>query len=155
MPIPTPIRKKGCRKTDFRRITEKDGRRTTFLYLGGDAHFRSRPGIFYVKQALYGSGFRLLRSVSAFSARCPISAGGPFGKNRAESDAKLQGAGSIKRDFAIWRDFAADEGLVFQGVSLQASMKKLTQDTFKAITKWEKRTNDHGRDAAMLCFDFR
>jgi len=31
-------------------------------------------------------------------------------------------------------------------------MTKLTADQFKRITGWHGRTNEHGRDAAMLVF---
>ncbi len=67
---------------------------------------------------------------------------------------KLQGAGSIKRDFAIWRDFAKDLGIDFEGVNLHSSLKKLSDYNFRRMTGWDMRTSEHARDAAMLCFGY-
>lgn len=67
---------------------------------------------------------------------------------------KIQGAGSIKRDFAIWKSFADENHIDFEGVSLQSTLKKLNATTFKQLTKWEGKTSTHARDAAMLCFGY-
>jgi hypothetical protein len=74
------------------------------------------------------------------------------GTSQKEADAKKQGAGSIKRDFAIWEDFAKKEGIPFEGASLHSSMKKLDEKTFERYTGWKGRTSKHARDAAMLCW---
>ncbi len=76
----------------------------------------------------------------------------PFG--RQNHNAKIQGAGSVKRDFAIWKDFANRKGIDFEAVSLHAAVKKPTAEYFKQLTKWTARTSSHSRDAAMLCFRF-
>lgn len=68
----------------------------------------------------------------------------------AKSDAKLQGAGSVKRDSAIWEDFLRDKKIPFKGIHPIQGMTKLTSIYFKRITKWEGRTSEHSRDAAML-----
>ena len=65
---------------------------------------------------------------------------------------KAQGAGSVKRDCKIWEDFLIDSGINFVLVPPQQNNTKLTADQFKKITKWQGRTNEHARDAAMLIF---
>lgn len=37
---------------------------------------------------------------------------------------------------------------------IQKPMGKISSSEFKRITKWEGQTNQHGRDAGMLCFGF-
>lgn len=75
----------------------------------------------------------------------------PFKGHNAQ--AKIQGAGSIKRDFAIWRDFCQDRGLPMHPVKLQGTLKKLSPQIFERITGFEGRTSQHARDAAMLVFE--
>lgn len=70
-----------------------------------------------------------------------------FGKN---SNAKQQGAGSIKRDCKIWEDFLTDYGIDYEMMSPGKSKTKITSAYFKKLSGWEKATNEHGRDAAML-----
>lgn len=67
---------------------------------------------------------------------------------------KLQGAGSIKRDAKIWEDFLTDKNIPFQMVAPKNNRTKLSQETFKAITGWSKKTNEHSRDAGMLVFGY-
>lgn len=63
----------------------------------------------------------------------------------------LQGAGSIKRDCAIWQEFLSGlVGVPFLPVSPQAKGRKLDATAFKRLTGWQGRTSEHGRDAAML-----
>lgn len=63
----------------------------------------------------------------------------------------LQGAGSVKRDCAIWQEFLQGLGGVpFLPVSPQAKGRKLDAEQFKRVTGWQGRTSEHGRDAAML-----
>ena len=68
------------------------------------------------------------------------------------SAVKAQGAGSVKRDSKIWEDFLTGHGINFVLVPPQQNNTKLTADQFKKITKWQGRTNEHARDAAMLIF---
>lgn len=63
---------------------------------------------------------------------------------------KLQGAGSIKRDSAIWEDFLTSEGISFEAVAPKRNRTKTAAEYFKRVTGWQKRTNEHSRDAAML-----
>lgn len=72
-----------------------------------------------------------------------------FGKN---STAKLQGAGSIKRDSKIWEDFCKDLDIPYRLIAPKDNKTKLTAQQFKAYTGWEKTTNEHSRDAGMLVF---
>lgn len=67
---------------------------------------------------------------------------------------KLQGVGSVKRDASIWEDYLTDLGVEFEMVAPKRNVTKLSQDRFKVITGWQNRTNEHGRDAAMLVFGF-
>lgn len=71
---------------------------------------------------------------------------------REEERAKLQGVGSVKRDCSIWEDFLTDLGVDFQMVHPKNIATKMKAEAFKYLTKWDERTNEHGRDAAMLVF---
>lgn len=64
--------------------------------------------------------------------------------------AKLQGAGSIKRDCTIWEDFCTDLGIPCIPVPPAKGLTKMTEAHFKMLTKWKGRTSNHARDAAML-----
>ena len=68
--------------------------------------------------------------------------------------AKSQGVGSIKRDCAIWYDFCKDLGIDYEMVAPKAIKTKLTAKSFKNMTGWEGRTNEHSRDAGMLCWQY-
>lgn len=63
---------------------------------------------------------------------------------------QLQGAGSVKRDCSAWEDFLTAYGIPFNKVSPKQKGAKVPADIFAKLTKWEGRTNNHGRDAAML-----
>lgn len=66
---------------------------------------------------------------------------------------KAQGAGSVKRDCNIWEDFLTDYGIPFVMVRPNKSRTKLTAEQFNKLTGWKYKTNNHGRDAAMLIFN--
>lgn len=68
---------------------------------------------------------------------------------------KLQGAGSIKRDCVIWQEFLTDKGIRFEAVAPKNNTTKLTDERFKKLTGWLGRTSEHGRDAAMLVFNYK
>lgn len=63
---------------------------------------------------------------------------------------KAQGAGSVKRDAKIWADFLEDYKIPHLMVRPKKAITKLSAEQFKEITGWSERTNNHGRDAAML-----
>lgn len=73
---------------------------------------------------------------------------------REEERKKLQGVGSVKRDATIWEDFLKDLGIRFEMVAPKMNVTKLTQETFKRYTGWSSKTNEHGRDAAMLIYGY-
>lgn len=72
-----------------------------------------------------------------------------FGK---DASAKAQGAGSVKRDCAIWEEFLTDQGIPFEMVDpkTQRGLTKMDAERFKALTGWQDRTSEHARDAAIL-----
>jgi hypothetical protein len=70
-----------------------------------------------------------------------------FGSKGREA---LQGAGSIKRDCGIWADYLAALGCPVLSVKPQAGATKWTAEYFAKATGWVERTNEHGRDAALL-----
>lgn len=74
-----------------------------------------------------------------------------FGK---DSSLKQQGAGSIKRDATIWEDFLKDLGYDFEMVAPKNNKTKLSSVQFEKLTKWDKRTSEHSRDATMLIFNY-
>jgi hypothetical protein len=67
---------------------------------------------------------------------------------------KAQGAGSIKRDGKIWEDFLTDNQIPFELVAPKNNRTKLNATQFKKITGWNKSTNQHARDAAMLVLNW-
>lgn len=77
----------------------------------------------------------------------------PFSGSAARNRAVIQGAGSIKRDFAIWIDYLADLKIPVIARPLQGSLKKLTPEAFKTHTGIGIRTSVHARDAAMMVFN--
>ena len=72
-----------------------------------------------------------------------------FGRDK-NTNAKLQGAGSIKRDCSIWEDFCKDYQIPFLAVPPVKGGTKLSEVYFKTISGWKGRTSNHARDAAML-----
>lgn len=79
----------------------------------------------------------------------------PYNKMSAEeSSLRKQGAGSVKRDFAIWKEFAEMFEIPFEPVSLRSAQKKMDASAFKQITGLKTRTSNHARDAAMLVYQY-
>ena len=74
-----------------------------------------------------------------------------FGNDK-NTIAKLQGAGSIKRDCSIWEDFLTDYEIPFRAVPPQKGCTKWTKEYFKMVTGWKGKTSNHSRDAAVLVF---
>lgn len=72
-----------------------------------------------------------------------------YGKKGRES---LQGAGSIKRDSAIWDDYLKSLGADYRMQPPQVGGTKLWDWTFKQIVPWKGRTSEHSRDAAMMVY---
>lgn len=72
-----------------------------------------------------------------------------YGEN---SNAKMQGAGSVKRDAAIWEDFLVDYEIPFRAMPPAKGATKMQMETFKRLTGWRKQTTEHARDAALMVF---
>ena len=71
-----------------------------------------------------------------------------FGKG--DTYAKLQGAGSVKRDCSIWEDFCKDYGIQYWAKPPVKGATKVSAEYFKTISGYQGRTSEHSRDAAML-----
>lgn len=65
---------------------------------------------------------------------------------------QLQGAGSIKRDCTIWKDFLTSSEIPFEMVPPRRNKTKTTAEYFARLTGWKDKTNEHSRDAAMLVY---
>lgn len=81
----------------------------------------------------------------------------PFGKNREPASARIQGAGSIKRDQSIWEDYLTEHHIPYELVGLTQCRKKTTAAEFKQITGWDSKvspTTEHSRDSAMMVYGF-
>lgn len=65
---------------------------------------------------------------------------------------KAQGVGSVKRDCKIWEEFCEHHGFEYELVAPKHNKTKLDAESFKKLTGWTDRTNEHGRDAAMLIY---
>tara|TARA_R110000751_G_scaffold23836_1_gene65502 strand:+ start:283 stop:717 length:435 start_codon:yes stop_codon:yes gene_type:complete len=76
---------------------------------------------------------------------------GFHGKTK-QSEAKRQGAGSVKRDAKIWEDWCKEHGYEVLFVKPMGKGLKKSAEDFKRITGWSGRTNEHARDAAMIVF---
>jgi hypothetical protein len=62
----------------------------------------------------------------------------------------LQGVGSVKRDAEVWEDFLQLNNIPHRMQAPKKGCTKYTSETFKRVTGWTERTNEHSRDAAML-----
>lgn len=69
---------------------------------------------------------------------------------KGDTSAKLQGAGSVKRDCSIWEDFCKDYGIPYWAKPPVKGATKVSADYFKMVSHWQGRTSEHSRDAAML-----
>lgn len=76
----------------------------------------------------------------------------PREKGASEYRGKLMGAGSVKRDAAIWEEFCTEEEIPLVKVPPKNNTTKLSAAAFARITGWKGRTSEHARDAAMLVF---
>lgn len=67
-----------------------------------------------------------------------------------QSREQAQGVGSVKRDCSIWQEFLTDARLPNITRAPSRRRTKLDRVQFRAATGWDKPSNEHGRDAAML-----
>lgn len=63
---------------------------------------------------------------------------------------RAMGAGSVKRDCAIWEEWCKRRHIQFVATPPRSGMTKLTDSYFRGLSGYDRRTNEHGRDAAML-----
>lgn len=65
---------------------------------------------------------------------------------------KLQGVGSVKGECRRWEQFCETHDIDYELVAPKNNKTKTTASEFRRITGWQQRTNEHGRDAAMLIY---
>lgn len=65
-------------------------------------------------------------------------------------DGAKQGAGAVKQTFKHIIEFLEDNKIPYQTTRLQGGLKKKSSDWFKQQTGWKERTDEHGRDSALL-----
>lgn len=76
----------------------------------------------------------------------------PREKDLREFKGRAMGAGSVKRDCAIWDEWCRANRIDFVAAPPRPGMTKLSDAYFRGLTGFDRRTNNHGRDAAMLVF---
>lgn len=76
----------------------------------------------------------------------------PRERDIAQMKGRAMGAGSVKRDCSIWEEWCTSRGVQFIATKPRNGMTKLSDEAFRGITGYDRRTNNHGRDAAMLVF---
>ena len=76
----------------------------------------------------------------------------PREKSLKEFKGRAMGAGSVRRDSAIWEEWCRTFAIPFVAVPPRPGLTKLSDIQFQGITGYDRRTNEHGRDAAMLVF---
>lgn len=73
----------------------------------------------------------------------------PFFKGKDQSH-KLKGAGSVTARFKAIIEYLEDNNIKIVRVPIQGTAKKVNAEMFMKLTGYAERTNEHGRDAAML-----
>lgn len=76
----------------------------------------------------------------------------PRERDLREFKGRAMGAGSVKRDCSIWEEWCQTYAIDFVATPPRQGMTKLTDEYFRGLTGYDRRTNNHGRDAAMLVF---
>ena len=76
----------------------------------------------------------------------------PREKDLSQFRGRAMGAGSVKRDCSIWEEWCRTYRIDFVASPPRQGMTKLSDAYFRGITGYDRRTNNHGRDAAMLVF---
>lgn len=68
------------------------------------------------------------------------------------AEMRRAGAGAVKQTYKHIIEFLDDNGMEYHSTRLQGNYKKVKADWFRKQTGWNGKTNEHGRDAAMLIF---
>ena len=76
----------------------------------------------------------------------------PQEKSVSQFKGRAMGAGSVRRDCAIWEEFAKHYGFPLQMLPPRKGLTKCSAEQFELVSGWTGRTSDHARDAAMLVF---
>lgn len=76
-----------------------------------------------------------------------------FGEDFYKSKRCLQGVGSVKRDCKVWEEFCTDKKIEYYMQHPRHNVTKMSAEAFQIVTGYKGRTNEHGRDAAMLVFN--
>jgi hypothetical protein len=74
------------------------------------------------------------------------------GRSGAINQAKLQGAGSVKRDCSLIEDFLTDLKIPYRMTRPRKAITKMDSEAFKKLTGWQGRTSNHARDSALLIY---
>lgn len=74
----------------------------------------------------------------------------PQESNIKQRIGRAKGAGSVGRDAQIWQELCDLDGFDYVLVAPKNNRTKMKAADFKKLTGWDKQTNEHGRDAAML-----
>lgn len=77
----------------------------------------------------------------------------PLSRNWSREIGRAIGAGHVMRDCNIWDEYLTDLGIEHHAVAPKDNVTKVDGDTFKRVTGWTQRTNEHCRDAAGLVDD--
>jgi hypothetical protein len=75
----------------------------------------------------------------------------PFKGGKSQSH-KLKGAGSVTARFKAILEYLEDNGISYVRVPIQGQIKKVDKEMFLKITGFEGKTNEHGRDAALMVY---
>lgn len=77
-----------------------------------------------------------------------------FEKERSNGEYRghLMGAGSVKRDSAIWEQFCKGKKIAYEAIPPRPGMTKWSPEAFAALTGWTGRTSEHARDAVLLVY---
>lgn len=108
------------------------------------ATLKIHDAMFRVKQ-MYDKGYKLMVRVEDARLRKWF---GNAGKEQ------LQGAGSVKRDAKVWEDFLVDYKIPHEMVAPKNNKTKLSKDVFARLTGYSGLTSVHGRDSAMLVYQY-
>lgn len=75
-----------------------------------------------------------------------------FSVKDKKARARLQGAGSVKRDYSAWVDFLKDRGIPYRAVRPDKNRNAYAYDKqlFQKITGYTETCSEHARVAAML-----